>query len=136
MLECSTSETPMSAAVVERFKPARGGLRDLPHGLPRLQPPGWICQNIQPTLFMENVAAQTLGKEVELSCDESTSDCMQMLLINTRDPSVLERFMASFLDHLQLVCTHHAGAYVMQTLLEAALRFLQHPSDVSRSSFV
>lgn len=80
-------------------------------------------------LFMENVAAQTLGKEVELSCDESTSDCMQMLLINTRDPSVLERFMASFLDHLQLVCTHHAGAYVMQTLLEAALRFLQHPSD-------
>lgn len=80
-------------------------------------------------LFMENVAAQTLGKEAELSCCKSTSGCMQMLLDHTRDPSVLERFMASFLDHLQLVCTHHAGAYVMQTLLEAALRFLQHPSD-------
>lgn len=80
-------------------------------------------------LFLENVAAQTLGKEVELSCDASTSGCMQMLLIHTRDPSVLERFMASSLDHLQLVCTHCVGAYVMQTLLEAALIFLQHPAE-------
>lgn len=85
-------------------------------------------------LFMENVSAQTLEKEVALSCDDSASGCMQVLLIRTRDGSVLVRFMASFLDHLPLMCTHPVGTYVMQTLLEAALRFLQHPSDYATTN--
>lgn len=85
-------------------------------------------------LFMENVSVQTLEKEVALSCDDSASGCMQVLLIRTRDGSVLVRFMASFLDHLLLMCTHPVGTYVMQTLLEAALRFLQHPSDYATTN--
>lgn len=79
-------------------------------------------------LFLENVAEQTCGKEVQLSCDDSTSHCMQMLLSNTRSISVLTRFMSSFLDNVHLMCTHHIGAYVIQTLLEASLKYLQSPS--------
>lgn len=79
-------------------------------------------------LFLENVAEQTCGKEVQLSCDESTSHCMQMLLINTRSISVLTRFMSSFLDNVHLMCTDHCGAFVIQTLLEATLRYLQSPT--------
>lgn len=84
-------------------------------------------------LFLENVAEQTCGKEVQLSCDDSTSHCMQMLLSNTRNISVLTRFMSSFLDSINLMCTHHIGAYVIQTLLEASLKYLQSPSSYSAS---
>ncbi|XP_065289588.1 nucleolar protein 9 isoform X1 [Dermacentor albipictus] len=84
-------------------------------------------------LFLENVADQTCGKEVQLSCDDSTSRCMQMLLINTRNISVLTRFMSSFLDSVNLMCTDHSGAFVIQTLLEAALRYLQSPTTYTAS---
>uniref|UniRef100_G3MQR9 Nucleolar protein 9 n=1 Tax=Amblyomma maculatum TaxID=34609 RepID=G3MQR9_AMBMU len=79
-------------------------------------------------LFLENVADQTCGKELQLSCDDSTSHCMQMLLLHTRSLNVLTRFMSTFLEHVDLMCTHHIAAYVMQTLLEASLRYLQSPS--------
>lgn len=84
-------------------------------------------------LFLENVANQTCGKELELSCDDSTSHCMQMLLLHTRSLTVLSRFMSPFLEHVELMCTHHIGAYVMQTLLEASLKYLQSPSAYSTS---
>lgn len=84
-------------------------------------------------LFLENVADQTCGKELELSCDDSTSHCMQMLLLHTRSLNDLTRFMSAFLEHVELMCTHHIGAYVMQTLLEASLKYLQSPSVYSTS---
>ncbi|KAK8760244.1 hypothetical protein V5799_028492, partial [Amblyomma americanum] len=84
-------------------------------------------------LFLENVADQTCGKELELSCDDSTSHCMQMLLLHTRSLNVLTRFMSTFLEHVDLMCTHHIGAYVMQTLLEVSLKYLQSPSVYATS---
>ncbi|CAN7992045.1 unnamed protein product [Ixodes hexagonus] len=82
-------------------------------------------------VFVANVAEQTRGKELEVSCsrNSSVSLCVQMVLSQTTDPSVLTRFMTAFADSLRMVCTHCIASHIVQTLLEAALKYLRDPSS-------
>ncbi|XP_064466921.1 nucleolar protein 9-like [Ornithodoros turicata] len=81
------------------------------------------------TVFLANVGEQTVNKELELARNRSASFCIQMLLSQTKDPSVLTRFMTVFSDDLRMVCTHFAISHVTQTLLQAGLKYLQCPSS-------
>lgn len=81
-------------------------------------------------VFVANVAEQTRGKELEISCSRisSVSHCAQMVLSQTTNPAVLTRFMTVFADNLRMVCMHCIASHIVQTLLEAALKYLRDPS--------
>lgn len=81
-------------------------------------------------IFVANVAEQTRGKELEVSCsrNSSVSLCVQMVLSLTTDPRVLTRFMTAFASNFRVVCMHCIASHIVQTLLEAALKYLRDPS--------
>lgn len=76
--------------------------------------------------FICNTLEESDGKEVELACYSLVSHCLEMLLSNCKETSIISRFMTAFSKDKITVCTSANASHLTEILIYHAVKSLKN----------
>lgn len=72
-----------------------------------------------------NTLEESEGKEIELACHSLVSHCLELLLTECKETSIILRFMTAFSRDKVTVCTSANASHLTELLMHHAVRILQ-----------
>lgn len=72
-----------------------------------------------------NTLEESEGKEIELACHSLVSHCLELLLTECKETSIILRFMTAFSRDKVTVCTSANASHLSELLMHHAVRILQ-----------
>ncbi|XP_069687625.1 nucleolar protein 9 [Periplaneta americana] len=85
-------------------------------------------------VFVNNVFDETIGEEVNYSCNQLASAALEKLLPFAKDV-VLRRFMEAFGENLRPICCDAYGSHIVEKLIVLASEKGKHSEEKSAENF-